>query len=107
MIQRLVGIVIGGCVTFLLLILFDDGRILSEQYVGFLTAVVIGGLVNAFWPLIWRLMMARRARVRHDEAVRAEAQRQVDARQRERQPEEGDGETPRRTLDLGPSPLDE
>lgn len=107
MVQRLVGIVIGGCVTFLLLILFDDGRIISDQLIGFLTAVVIGALVNAFWPLIWRMIVARRARARHDEAVRTEVQRQVATRQHDPEDDQQGAVAPRRTLDLGPSPLDE
>ena len=99
MIQRVFGIIIGGCVTFLLLLLFDDGRIISDEITGFLTAVAIGAVVNALWPVIWRLTMARRAQVEQDEIVRAEVQRQVAAQQHT--------ETERRRVDLGPSPLDE
>ena len=107
MIQRLVGIVIGGCVTFLLLILFDDGRIISDQLIGFLTAVVIGALVNAFWPLIWRLIVARRAQAHRDEIVRTEVERQVATRQRDPELDQQEAETPRQTRDFGQSPLDE
>ena len=99
MIQRLIGIIVGGAVTFLLLILFDDGRIISDEIAGFLTAVVIGALINAFWPVIWRLILARRARAEHDAAMRTEVQRQVAARQ--------ELETERRTVDPAPSPRDE
>jgi hypothetical protein len=79
MIQRLVGVLTGGIVTFLLLWLFDDGRIVSEEKSGWLLAIVIGALVNLFWPLIWGTYAGRRAYARRDDAVRMEVQRQVEA----------------------------
>ncbi len=79
MIQRFVGVVVGGIATFLLLLLFDDGRIVGDEFTGYLAAVVIGALLNLFWPVIWGAFMARRSRERYDATVRAEVQRQVEA----------------------------
>ena len=90
MIQRFIGVVVGGIVTFLLLLLFDDGRIVGEEFTGYLLAVVIGALVNLFWPFMWGSYMERRTRQRYDSNVRAEVQRQVEA---QRVPVE-DPETP-------------
>jgi len=78
-IQRLVSIIVGGIVTFLLLLLFHNGRIISNETTGYLFAVAIGALVNLFWPLIWSTFITRRARERRQASVRAEVQRQVDA----------------------------
>jgi putative flippase GtrA len=86
MIQRFVGVVVGGIVTFLLLWLFDDGRVVGEEMTGYVVAITIGALVNLFWPAIWTMFIARRTRDRYDARVRTEVQRQVEA-QREPQDE--------------------
>jgi len=78
-IQRLVGIVFGAIVAFLLLLLFHNGRIISDERSGFLIAVVIGALANMFWPVIWAGLVARRNRVNRQATVQAEVQRQVNA----------------------------
>jgi hypothetical protein len=79
MLERLVSIVVGGIVTFLLLLLFDDGRIVGEEMTGYLLAVVIGALIALFWPFMWGTYTTRRQRARYDANVRAEVQRQVEA----------------------------
>ena len=79
MFQRIAGIIVGGIVTLLLLILFDDGRIVSDQFSGFFVAVVIGAAVNLVWPLIWSTFTSRRAREHRDATVRAEVHRQVES----------------------------
>ena len=79
MIQRLIGVIVGGIVTFLLLLLFHNGRIISDEWTGFLVSVVVGAVVNLFWPLIWSTVMARRNRDYEQSRVRAEVQLQVDA----------------------------
>jgi 4-amino-4-deoxy-L-arabinose transferase-like glycosyltransferase len=79
MIQRFVSIVIGALVTFLLLLLFHNGRIISDEITGFLVSVVVGALVALFWPLIWSTSMARRTRERREAAMRVEVQRQLES----------------------------
>jgi hypothetical protein len=82
MIQRVVSIIVGGIVAFLLLLLFDDGRIVGEETTGYALAVVIGALVNLLWPLIWSSFKSRRARTYHESNMRAEVQRQIEAESR-------------------------
>jgi hypothetical protein len=79
MIQRLLGLLTGGIVTFLLLWLFDDGRIVSNEKSGWLLAIALGALANLMWPFIWGLFIARRVRHRRDEEMRSEVQRQVES----------------------------
>lgn len=82
MIQRLVSIIVGGIVAFLLLLLFDDGRIVGEETTGYLVAVVVGALVNLFWPLVWGTYTTRRTRGLQQASVRAEVQRELEAERR-------------------------
>jgi hypothetical protein len=79
MLQRLASIIVGGIVTLLLLLLFHNGRIISSESTGFLVAVVIGSVVNVFWPWMWANFMDRRRAQGRQDAVRAEVARQVDA----------------------------
>ena len=79
MFQRLASIIVGGIVTFLLLLLFHNGRIISSETTGFFVAVVIGSVVNLFWPWMWGNFMDRRRNQDRQDAVRAEVARQVDA----------------------------
>ena len=79
MFQRLASIIVGGIVTFLLLLLFHNGRIISSETTGFLVAVVIGSVVNLFWPWMWGNFMDHRRNQDRQDAVRAEVARQVDA----------------------------
>ena len=79
MIQRFVGIVFGAVVAFLLLLLFHNGRIISEERSGFLIAVAVGAVANMCWPLIWAALIKRRNRVTNQATVQAEVQRQVNA----------------------------
>ena len=78
MLQRLASIIVGGIVTFLLLLLFHNGRIISNESSGFLVAAVVGAVVNLFWPWIWGTFMDRRRTQGRQDAVRAEVARQVD-----------------------------
>jgi hypothetical protein len=78
-IQRLVSTLVGGLVTFLLLLLFHNGRLISNETTGFLVAVVVGAVVNLFWPWIWAGYVGRRRQQSRQQAVRVEVARQVDA----------------------------
>jgi hypothetical protein len=79
MIQRLISTIVGAVVTFLLLLLFHNGRIISNETTGYLVAVVIGGLITLFWPLIWSTYMGRRARDAQQATFRSQVQREVEA----------------------------
>lgn len=79
MIERLVSILVGGVVTLLLLLLFHNGRIINDEYTGYLVAVVVGAVLNLFWPFIWSRFSSNRARSGREEAIQLEVQRQVNA----------------------------
>jgi hypothetical protein len=79
LIERLLGFLVGGVVTFLLLWLFDDGRIISDEKMGWLVAIVIGILANVFHPLIWGIYRRRRTHERQDRLVRSEVERQLES----------------------------
>jgi hypothetical protein len=79
MISRLLGALTGGIVTFLLLWLFDNGRIVSSEKTGWLIAIAIGLVANALWPFFWGIYFGRKARNRRDEQIQSEVQRQLDA----------------------------
>jgi hypothetical protein len=78
--QRLIGVIIGGFVTFLLLLLFqgpDGPRIVSDATMGYLVAVVIGAVVTWAWPVVIAWWLVRRHRSREQARIEAEVQRQV------------------------------
>jgi hypothetical protein len=69
-IQRLASTIVGGLVTFLLLLLFHNGRLISNE--------TTGAVVSLFWPWIWSRFMDRRRQQARQQAVRVEVARQVD-----------------------------
>ena len=78
MIRRILAIVIGGAVTFALLILFDGGnRIITDRNTAYLVAVVLGGVANFFWPVILGWRAARRVKERRDDEIQREVEKQV------------------------------
>ena len=82
MLHRFIGIALGGLVTFVLLLLFVGGRLITDTNSAYLAAIVIGGLVAFFWPIAIAFWAARRVKARRDSEMQAEVQRQVDAQQR-------------------------
>jgi hypothetical protein len=76
-VHHYIGVILGAIVTYLLLLLFQDGRIISDQTTGFTVAVVIGAIVAAFWPWAIGFWLVRRHRSRQEERVQAEVARQV------------------------------
>ena len=79
MIQRVISTIVGAVVTFLLLLLFHNGRIISNETTGFFVAVLVGALITLFWPLIWGTYMGRRARDARQATFRSQVQREVQA----------------------------
>jgi len=77
--QRFIGVVLGGAVTFLLLVMFAGTTIdiVSDRNTGFLIAVVVGGIVSWLWPWVIGMVLVRRARQRQQDKIQAEVARQV------------------------------
>jgi hypothetical protein len=80
--QRIIGILVGGIVTFLLLLLFQGGRIISDQNTGYIVAIVIGGIANWLWPIVIGWWLASRHRDRQEEKFQAEVARQLAEQQK-------------------------
>ena len=77
--QRIIGIVFGAVVTFLLLLLLDSTKLIADRNTSYLAAVIIGGISTWAWPFILSIWLTRRARARRDERIESEVERQVAA----------------------------
>ena len=76
MIERILSVLTGALVTFLALIILNPTDS-ADPNGDYLTAVVIGALASLIWPLVWGLLIARRARNRRDEAIQKEVEKQM------------------------------
>lgn len=80
MLQRTIGVIVGGIVTFLLLLLFngpDGPRIVSDATQGYLVAAALGALASWAWPVVIGWWLARRHRAKQEQRVSDEVERQV------------------------------
>ena len=77
MIQRIIGLVVGGIVTLVLLGFMSDATM--DQAV---VPVVIGAVAAFFWPIVVGWWLLRRAKSRREDKIQDEVQRQLDQQQR-------------------------
>ena len=77
MLQRGLGVTVGGLVTILLLVLIEKGA--WDDYT---VPVVIGAIVSFFWPIVIAWWLVRRHREKQQNEVSAEVQRQLDQQQK-------------------------
>ena len=82
MLHRILGLAVGGIVTFLLLLLFQGGRIVSDTNTGYVVAILIGQVAAFFWPIVIAWWAARRVKERRESQIQAEVERQVNAQGR-------------------------
>jgi hypothetical protein len=78
--QRLIGVVLGGVVTFVLLLLLigpDGTRIVGDETQAYLVAVLVGAIVSWAWPVVIAWYLIRRRRGKQQERIEAEVQRQI------------------------------
>ena len=80
MIQRGIGIIIGGVVTLIVLMLMVN----NEEWSTFVPAIIIGGLAAFFWPVVIGFVLGRRARARQEARIESEVQRQLNDERRHR-----------------------
>jgi len=78
MLQRLIGVSIGGLVTFLILWFStvtkpDEGQLLTWYF----AAAIIGAIASFFWPVVAGIWLGRRARARRDDQIQREVDRQM------------------------------
>ena len=80
MIQRGIGVTIGGLVTLiLLLIMIQDPNPTWDDYIA---PLVIGNVAAFFWPVVIAFWLGRRAKQRRDSKIEDEVQRQLDDQNR-------------------------
>lgn len=77
MIQRGLGVSVGGLVTILLLMLVDRGG-----WDAYFVPVVIGAITSFFWPIVIAWWLVRRHKEKQENQVSAEVQRQLDQQQK-------------------------
>ncbi|HET9498017.1 MAG TPA: hypothetical protein VFP83_06795 [Candidatus Limnocylindria bacterium] len=76
MIERILSVLTGALVTFLMLIILNptDAADPNSEY---LTAVVVGALASLIWPIVWLVMMRRRRQNKIDKQVAEEVAKQT------------------------------
>lgn len=80
MIQRILGLVVGGLLTLILLIIMVPNTDASWQ--DFLAPLVIGNVAAFFWPVVIGWLLVRRAKQRRENQIDQEVARQLDEQQR-------------------------
>lgn len=76
MIERILSVLTGALVTFLMLIILNptDAADPNSEY---LTAVVVGAMASLIWPIVWLVMMRRRRQNKIDKQVAEEVAKQT------------------------------
>ena len=75
MIQRGIGVTIGGLVTLVLLLILVPANPAWQDYIA---PLVIGNVAAFFWPVVIAFWLGRRAKQRRDSKIEDEVQRQLD-----------------------------
>ena len=76
--HRVIGIVLGALVTYLMLAAMF--AMSGDAPVKYGTAVVIGAIVALLWPWVIGFMLARRVKNRRDAQIQKEVDKQVAAK---------------------------
>ncbi len=79
MIQRGIGVTIGGLVTLVLLLIMVGDNPTVDDYIA---PLVIGNVAAFFWPVVIGFWLARRVKQRRDDKIQSEVQRQMDDQNR-------------------------
>lgn len=82
MIQRILGISVGGLITFLALLILVGGTLVPDRNTAYIVSIVIGGIANFLWPIVIGMWMARRVKARRDAQVSNEVERQMAQQQK-------------------------
>ena len=81
--QRIIGIILGAILTYLLLLLFDGGtRIINDENSAYLVAVIGGAIMSWLWPIVIAWWLVRRHRQRQEDQVNQEVARQLAEQQK-------------------------
>ncbi|MFV2065211.1 MAG: hypothetical protein ACC726_17100 [Chloroflexota bacterium] len=79
MIQRGLGVTIGGIVTLVLLLIMVPDNPVWQDY---LAPLVIGNVAAFFWPVVIAFWLGRRVKQRRESKIEDEVQRQLDQERR-------------------------
>lgn len=74
MIQRGIGVAIGGLITLVLLVIMVPDSATWSDYV---TPLVIGNVAAFFWPVVIAFWLGRRVKQRREDQISEEVARQV------------------------------
>jgi len=75
MIQRGIGVTIGGLITLVLLVIMVPD---SPTWSDYIAPLVIGNVAAFFWPVVIAFWLGRRAKERRDNQIEDEVQRQLE-----------------------------
>ena len=73
--QRVIGIVLGAVVTYLILLLMD--AMSGEATIRYGLAVVIGAVVSLLWPWVIGFFLVRRAKQRRENQIDKEVDKRM------------------------------
>ncbi len=73
--QRIIGIVLGAVVTYLLLVLLAGTA--GDLSRSFGIAVIVGALVSLAWPWVVGFYVGRRVKEHRDEEIQREVEKQL------------------------------
>ena len=79
MIQRAIGVTIGGLVTLILLVIMVPADATWQDY---LVPLVIGNVAAFFWPVVIAFWLGRRAKQRRSDQIDQEVSRQINEQQK-------------------------
>jgi phosphotransferase system glucose/maltose/N-acetylglucosamine-specific IIC component len=79
MIQRGIGVTIGGLVTLILLVILVPADATWQDYIA---PLVIGNVAAFFWPVVIAFWLGRRVKQRREDKIEDEVQRQMDQQNR-------------------------
>ena len=79
MIQRAIGVAVGGLITLILLIIFGPAGAAWQDYVA---PLVIGNVAAFFWPVVIAFWLGRRVKQRRENDINEEVARQLDQQKR-------------------------
>ena len=77
--QHIIGLSLGAIVSYVLLLSFELGRIISDTNTAYLAAVIAGAVVAGLWPWLIGMWLVLRHRAKQESRVQEEVAKQVAA----------------------------
>ena len=80
--QRLIGVVVGALVAYLLLLILDASS--GDRTTGYAIAVIVGAVTSYLWPWVIGFILKRRGKADRERMVAEEVDRRLAEKDRER-----------------------